>query len=202
MGRDLKTKDFVVHGSFPTTRSEFFRRVLNGNWQEAGTRVTNLPDDDPDIVTLYVNFIYTGQLPTAAKDDKEFRELATSECCDYIMAEYRTLFHIYVFAEKLQDVSAKNGVTKAVWKLSSVKSKEGAWHAVPLDAVKLVYQRTPLNSLARSLVVHIWNTHSFDQLLQRAKDMDKDFREDLGQFTSKYYKPLLWNTAAKDALEK
>jgi len=60
----------MVHESFLTSRSEFFRRALNGNWQEAETRVIKLPDDDPEIVALYINFVYTGQLSTAKIKEK------------------------------------------------------------------------------------------------------------------------------------
>ncbi|CAN9097586.1 unnamed protein product [Alternaria sp. RS040] len=39
VGKAPNTKDFIAHEAFLTSRSEFFRRAMNGNWKEAKTRI-------------------------------------------------------------------------------------------------------------------------------------------------------------------
>ncbi|KAF7575259.1 BTB domain containing protein [Pyrenophora tritici-repentis] len=130
VGKDLEKKDFMVHGSFLTKRSEFFRRALNGSWKEAETRIINLPDDEPEIVALYVNFVYTGQLSTAPEignknnNNQDSIGLTKYEFLDYIHDAYDTLFSIFIFAEKIQDIKTKNAIVVAVLCLLKTKGPE------------------------------------------------------------------------------
>jgi hypothetical protein len=65
VGLESNDAKIVAHESFLTMRSEFFRRAMNGAWEEADTRVVKLPEDDPDIFALYINYVYTAQLAIA-----------------------------------------------------------------------------------------------------------------------------------------
>ncbi|KAI4697602.1 uncharacterized protein J4E84_000734 [Alternaria hordeiaustralica] len=71
----IRTQDFIAHESSLTSRSEFFRRAMNGNWQEADTRVINFPDDEPDTFALYISYVYIGGLSVISKTAQELRML-------------------------------------------------------------------------------------------------------------------------------
>jgi len=100
-------KDFVVHESFQTSRSEFFRRAMNGKWAESETRIVQLPDDKPHVFALYVNFIYTGQLPTMVKSKEELAVLVYDALSAYTSPEYDALFCLHILAEKVRMLQPK-----------------------------------------------------------------------------------------------
>ncbi|RMZ70588.1 BTB POZ domain containing [Pyrenophora seminiperda CCB06] len=182
VGKDSDQKDFIVHESFLTSRSDFFRRAMNGNWDEAKTRIINLPDDKPDIFAYYINFVYTNQMSTATKEDDEIKKLEHLQFRDDMKNQCIVLCSVYVLAEKLQDAKTKNGAMKVLWALYNTEGKEGFAKVPHFSTVKLVYDGTPPKSLARHFLVYVWSTVPFDCLLNCAKGMCKDFREDLGQF--------------------
>jgi hypothetical protein len=57
VGQAPNTEGFAAHESFLTSRSEFFRRAMNGNWKEAETRIINLLDDEGKIFARYINYV-------------------------------------------------------------------------------------------------------------------------------------------------
>jgi hypothetical protein len=75
VGNEPDSKDFIIHESFLTSRSEFLRRALNGNWAESDTRIVKLSEDDPHIFALYLDYVFNGQLATMGKTPEEFDTL-------------------------------------------------------------------------------------------------------------------------------
>jgi hypothetical protein len=63
VGPEGSQQDFLLHQATMCKRSEFFNRALNGNWSEKKDRLVKLPEDDTKIFSLYVNLIYTGEIP-------------------------------------------------------------------------------------------------------------------------------------------
>jgi hypothetical protein len=110
VGEAPDTKDFIAHESFLTSRSEFFRRAINGNWKASETRIVNLPDDKAHIFAHYIEFVYTGQLPITSKTIAELEDLTSKEFADYITEQYAAVFDVFVLGEKLQDLSTKNSM--------------------------------------------------------------------------------------------
>lgn len=53
----------LAHASFITRDSEFFRAALKKEWKEGQTRVIKLPEDQPQVVSHYLNYTYTKKLP-------------------------------------------------------------------------------------------------------------------------------------------
>jgi len=190
----------MVHESFLTSRSEFFRRALNGNWQEAETRVIKLPDDDPEIVALYINFVCTGQLSTAKMKEKKMRTLDLSELHDCIEKEYDTLFSIFILGEKLQDIKAKNATVTAMMDLSCSRSTDNCWSMPTVRTVNRIYENTPPGSLMRHFIVRMWGSCTLRSIVDSANSMHRDFKEDVVQFAEKNYKPVKFNISATNGL--
>ncbi|KAF5010625.1 hypothetical protein FDECE_3227 [Fusarium decemcellulare] len=53
-------REFKVHRAIVCTQSVFFDRALNSNFKEAASGVVDLPDDDPDVLECFLEFLYTG----------------------------------------------------------------------------------------------------------------------------------------------
>ncbi|KAI8633281.1 hypothetical protein F5Y19DRAFT_417325 [Xylariaceae sp. FL1651] len=64
--------EFKVHRAIVCTQSPFFDKAISNGFKESMTRVIDLPDDDPDIFKLFLQFLYTGNyddgvIPTYGK---------------------------------------------------------------------------------------------------------------------------------------
>jgi hypothetical protein len=165
VGQEPDHTDFMAHESFLTARSEFFRRAMNGNWEEATTRVVKLPDDKSDTFGLYLNAIYTGELTTIRKTREQLATLSHDEFKMHIMAEYQEIFLLYVLAEKLQDRVTKNAAITAVLAVSRLRSADNYWTTPSVDIVNTVYTGTPRSSPARRLITDMWSTYSVRHLV-------------------------------------
>jgi hypothetical protein len=148
--------DFVAHESFLTSRSEFFRRAMNGNWAESESRVIKLPDDTPEIFAIYLNIVYTGQLVTMRKTKEELASLEAKAFGVELQREYEDVFCLYVLAEKLQDKAVKNAALVAAINISETTHSAKDWRVPELEIVNQVYQSTPEGSSGRRLVIDLY----------------------------------------------
>ncbi|TLD28393.1 hypothetical protein PspLS_03129, partial [Pyricularia sp. CBS 133598] len=55
---------FNVHCTILSAQSDFFRVACSGNFKEALTGRINLPEDDPAILEILVEYVYRGQFPS------------------------------------------------------------------------------------------------------------------------------------------
>jgi hypothetical protein len=155
VGTEPDLEDFVAHESFLISRSEFFRRALNGNWKEAETRIVKLPDEAPDIFGLYLNLVYTGHVHTAHKSQEDLMALDEDEFVGIICKEYWKLVKVYVLAESLQDVAARNAVVIAMLDLARVRYSDGVGVVPSSGAASFGYAGTPESSPLRRLLVDL-----------------------------------------------
>jgi hypothetical protein len=184
VGKQSDHKDFVAHESFLTSRSDFFRRAMNGSWAESESRVVKLPEDDPKVFAIYVSLIYTGQLTTMLKSKEELATLDTATFRAIVQAEYATLLQMYILGDKLQDLQAKNATVAAVLELIDMKSAENRWFVPMVELVNMSYERTPAGSPIRRLMTDLWSSNSVREILQNASKMHEDFRIDLAKCLS------------------
>jgi len=73
---------FPVHKDI-LTKSEYFRKALDGQFREAGNQAIDLPEEDPDIFSFVIAFLYEEKFvpikPMAmALGEKLFRKLSRS----------------------------------------------------------------------------------------------------------------------------
>jgi hypothetical protein len=187
VGLEPNDAKFVAHESFLTARSEFFRRAINGSWKESDTRVVKLPEDDPEIFALYINYIYTGQLVTAQKSNEEFATLDFIDFGKIIHAEYHALFCVYVMAEKFVDIATKKAVLAAAIEVTGSKSLEGRWEVPTFITINTVYSGTPQKSPARRLVTDMCSSLPLKSILERAAGLalHEDYIIDLANVSEK-----------------
>jgi len=95
-------KRFTVHEDIVKASSEFVRLALRGEWKEASTRRVSLPDDEPDVFSVYQQWLYNGLIHTILGFVLEPDD------------EYELLVKAYIFGEKIVDVAFKNSVVDAI----------------------------------------------------------------------------------------
>ncbi|MCJ1303116.1 hypothetical protein MMC08_005923 [Hypocenomyce scalaris] len=68
-GEDPNQKTYLVHIYLICSHEAFFRTARNGKWREGLESLFRLPTDDPRIVGLYIQWLYTLELPAHAARD-------------------------------------------------------------------------------------------------------------------------------------
>ncbi len=51
-------QSYVVHEELLCEHSPFFKAAVKKEWKEAQERIIPLPDDGPEVVCLYVHWVY------------------------------------------------------------------------------------------------------------------------------------------------
>ncbi|KAI4189404.1 MAG: hypothetical protein L6R41_001512 [Letrouitia leprolyta] len=94
VGSEAAQKSFVMHTELLTYHSAFFKAATAGNWDEAKTGVINLPEDDPEVFQLFLDWLYQPKL-----------------CLDDIQAHSLSLiFALWIFGDKKQAAVFQNAV--------------------------------------------------------------------------------------------
>lgn len=134
----------------------------------AVTRAITLSDHLDD-VAIYLGYIYTKD--TVA----DFPSGAVQPLDDHGMqAFYSEVTRIYVLAEKLQDVSTKNAMTRMVYHFP----KRVTVCVVAAETVNLIYDGTRDGNRMRRLFVEIWTTVGEDFISESYENLPKEFMRD------------------------
>jgi hypothetical protein len=59
---------YSVYAELIAYYSEYFKGTLNGPWKEAEDRVIELPDIDPRVFDIFIDWLYTQKLPKKTRD--------------------------------------------------------------------------------------------------------------------------------------
>ncbi|USW55610.1 Putative BTB/POZ domain-containing protein [Septoria linicola] len=148
-----KVESLTVHESLLRARGGFFEAALKQQWREGQTREIELPEDEPDIVAAYIEWLYSGKIePLSCKPPTPVSHGA-------MRGTHVTLAKIYVLAEKLGDDDACN-VTIDSWVslLCNRRGENGGLVPVPdWDAIKTIYEGTPVGSPARRFLIFLYS---------------------------------------------
>ncbi len=141
--------------------SPFFKAALSGKWKEGQMATIRLPEDDPETVHVYLNWVY-------GQNIEGFLERTSNG------EEFRALSRAYVLGEKLLDPHFKNQIIDALIAHFFVTNNfpDGA-------AVTIIYNGTPKQSKAREalLDLFIWYAHEMDEDARNV--YPKEFLHDL-----------------------
>ena len=140
---DQKTK-FYVHQDVVIPRSVYFEQKVKTT-QDSKTEpcVVLLPSDYPNTFRRYLNLVYADQLITKDK------------------WEWHALCRLFILAERLQDVRAKNQIIDGMQAffhelILSNTLRVDAKETLPAKATTELYERTRPGSQARKLVVDLY----------------------------------------------
>ncbi|KAF1950232.1 hypothetical protein CC80DRAFT_554463 [Byssothecium circinans] len=154
---------FSIHEAVLTARSKFFKNAMTGNWKEAEDKAVKLPEDDPDVFALYEQIVYTGKIPAYDDTGDERRDIYC-QGWDRFQKGYEILCSLFVLAERLQDMNAKNMATDAILNkyfhghnLLKKNDTSGASACLPgKDAINIMCEGTPAPSPGRDVLVDLF----------------------------------------------
>ena len=128
---------------------DFFDAALNNNWKEAQERKIKLPEDEPDVVDVYVQWLYGSTIEAAVPEDWREEGRVESKCWA----------RVYIFSEKIRDHAFANAIMEA-WTISiDQPDVNGSRKFVSTTAISKIYQHTSSGSLVRQFLVHVWATY-------------------------------------------
>lgn len=145
----------VVHDPQITAHSEFCAAALNKEWVEGQTREIKLPEEEPEVISCYIEHAYFNKLPTdiytttSPGEDKE--------------EGYKLLAQIYVVAERLLGFDCRNHILQEFLRLTNLLCTTGhRWNptCVPIN---IIYQGTTPGSPARRLLVDIHSGYAREE---------------------------------------
>jgi hypothetical protein len=102
VGPEDAPTEMFIHKDKITSRSQFFKSALNGEWQNAQTNTLTLSDINPTIFAAYLQLVYTSALEPKAK--RAVNELISH----YWFDEFYYYAELYVLAERMIDPTSKN----------------------------------------------------------------------------------------------
>ena len=141
---------------------------MNGQWKEAEERLVKLPEDEPHIFSIYMEFLYTCHFVCEHIGPKEE---------DY---EDKILGKLYVLAEKLMDDEAKKRVIDAFIMKNKVWRPGSSYSAPSMDIIRFIYERTTGPCGIRRLFMDfiVGKTYK-DDVLKWWSQCPTDLREDI-----------------------
>ncbi|CAG8899964.1 unnamed protein product [Penicillium egyptiacum] len=152
---------FHVHEAVICTSSLFFKKAMSGSWKESKEHTLELPEDDPQIFSLYSHWLYFGKIPVIPKEKSQSKE-------------YHDLVEAYVLGDKLLDAKFQNSAIDAiVEKCSEPDAQDGKRWYPGVDAITHAYKRTVKSATIRSLFVDMYVDTATDKWLNR--EFPKEF---------------------------
>lgn len=147
VGADVGTvEEFSVHEVVLKETSGFFKAAVKNEWKEGSQRVIDMPEDTPEVVSAYVDWLYSDKmLPSAGEPPKDVKTH---------VRESNYLAKLYVFGEKIQDDSFCDAVITAFTKHLDHKII-GSRHTVGVDAVETMMAGTPQGSPGRRFILQV-----------------------------------------------
>lgn len=140
VGQGETARNFYVHETLLTQHSDFFVAALKNEWKEAGERTVRLPDDIPEIFTIFARFTYYGKICSRLEGDK------TSEKNDN---EWTRLRKCWVLGDKLASTNFKDAVCDAMCEKMKIEER------FPTGVHERLYPSSATPTCARRLIVDI-----------------------------------------------
>lgn len=129
-------KPYRVHKDLLCAKIPYFNAMFNGGFQEATKQAATLPEDNPEVFDLLLEWVYTGRLsPVSSTNDAPVRD-------------WRVLLELYLLAEKIVLPKLMDCTMSTI-----VASYEQSRNLPSNDRIERVYQESPPQSLLRKFMV-------------------------------------------------
>lgn len=116
------------------------RLALRGEWKEARERTIPFPEDDPEVFSVYQQWLYGGRIHTYSSNNALFKP----------DDEYKTLVQAYILGEKIMDQDFEDSIADAiVEKLRSLRRFDAS-------LTDLVFDNTPSGLPLRRLWMDVY----------------------------------------------
>ncbi|KAI9684970.1 MAG: hypothetical protein M1820_010862 [Bogoriella megaspora] len=128
---------FYIYEKLACRSSGFFRAACNRYWKEGATRVIELPEDDPNIFALFVQWMFTGEYNKTDSSGPLFP-------CVILAVD------VYILADKLDVPPLKD---RAIDHIELICSKAPWFSLTYHSIIDKIYGNTPEGSPLRRLAV-------------------------------------------------
>jgi hypothetical protein len=172
-----------VHEDILCKGSPFFASACKEEWKQGREHYIPLKGDEPSIVDLYLQWIYTGRIFSRPSDEGG----PEGE------GELGILVEGYIFGEKVQNGDFKDAVVDAIVKCFPIPSKKNKVGCPPVLCVDKAYGGTPEGSQLRKLLVAIYATRGSRAWLRGTTSM-----EFLADLAARLLDERKWPTAGLD----
>jgi hypothetical protein len=139
-------QELVVCGTPLAKTSEFFRIALKKEWKEGQVRVVKLPEEDINLITRYLDFVFSQILPSGDVQDASQVE----DTCVYY-----GILKLYTLGERILDGSIRNAVVKETLRLADLIGDDGCGLLPCKDCIEMIYKETSERSAARCVMVDL-----------------------------------------------
>lgn len=136
---------FSVHEKLIRTSSPFFDKATSGAWLESAQHTIRLPEDEPEIFSIYVHWLYYGTFPVYC--DKPGRPANQ---------EYLKLVKAYTLGDKLMDTVFQNAAIDAIVEKSTSMASDGHKWYPDTEVVEFAYNNTNKSAPIRQLLVDMY----------------------------------------------
>lgn len=157
----------IVHEQLLCARSPFFAAAFEKEWKEGQERTIPLPDDTPEVLDLYFQWIYSGKIFTREAPSKSDRGVG----------ELHLLIESYTFGEKIQDRDYQDALLDSLLACTDTKDEKGERWFPTGELVRRAYEKTPTGSPLRRLLVDMHNHHGRSEWIK--EDNSVEFLADL-----------------------
>ncbi|KAF2874076.1 hypothetical protein BDV95DRAFT_565353 [Massariosphaeria phaeospora] len=156
---------FTIHESLLRSSSFFFDSALKDGWKENEQKAISLPSVIPEIFTVYVKWLYTGQFfLTRDGDDRVVKDDATGKILKRNSTEWWRWKACYELADFIQDSDFKDACVDVALEL--MKSI-----GYCMQMGNLIYHLSVEGSPARKFAVDIavckFRVHGFEELAKK-----------------------------------
>jgi hypothetical protein len=153
----------VVHESYLSRDSAFFKAALKKQWTEGQTRVIKLPEELSEPVQYYIGYLYGGQLPTHNQVDGS---PYSTDC-----HQSELLAQLYVLGERVLNAKYQDTIIHEIFRLSKIAygPEKNTYYPGGIF-VNVVYQGTSSQSPARRMVVDFAVCHGGKAWLNEGRD--------------------------------
>ncbi|CAI7671915.1 unnamed protein product [Penicillium bialowiezense] len=149
-------ESFSIHEKLISSCSPFFDTALAGPWKEASEHSVKLPEDEPEIFTLYVRWLYSGQINPLSdqaglnKITGDKLKLTGNELRDH---EYTQLFKACFLADKLLDTGFHDAVIRAILSKLSRRSVLAHYCLPGATPIAWLFNKAQTSTQVRRLVI-------------------------------------------------
>lgn len=121
---------------------------MKKEWREGQTRSVELPDDDPTVFRVWLNWIYRRHVAVGPNTGETMDDHYTNQ------QVWSQVIASYVLGDKLLDVDFKDAVVDTMAALMMQRDKNGMCHLPnPRERIQL-FQSTMPGCMARKLLIH------------------------------------------------
>ncbi|KAH3910553.1 hypothetical protein HBH56_143180 [Parastagonospora nodorum] len=134
----------MVHEALLGDRSKCLQSILSEMHSQDSHKIVAFKDVDPQAFALYIQYLYTGHIPSKPSQ----KTAAEGE-------EYSMLCKLYVFAFKQEDITAQNAACDAIY-AKAYEFIAPSQEALPRNEhIRIIYNGTSSDCAARRLLLDV-----------------------------------------------